>query len=122
MVSDAFGELVRDRLSGDDPALRKAYVALFVSEVAGDQEAIRISGSSQLLERAVERTEPAIMGMVPIFDQKWCAYRTHIGRCSPQKTVGFGGAFDPWPLRGPPKNLVRNPDTNPRPMNLFGMF
>lgn len=43
---DAFGALVRNRLDGDDPALRKAYVALFVSEVAVDQDAIRISGSS----------------------------------------------------------------------------
>ena len=33
---DAFGVLVRDRLSGDDPALRKAYVALFVTEVVVD--------------------------------------------------------------------------------------
>jgi site-specific DNA recombinase len=69
---DAFGELVRERLRGEDPALRKAYVALFVSEVAVDQEEIRISGSSRLLERAVGRAEPAIMGMVPIFDRKWC--------------------------------------------------
>jgi hypothetical protein len=69
---DSFGAPVRDRLSGDDPRLRKAYVALFVSEVAVDQEAIQISGSSQLLERAIGRTEPAIMGMVPIFDRKWC--------------------------------------------------
>lgn len=74
---DAFGALVRDRLHGDDPALRKAYVGLFVSEVAVDQESIRISGSSQLLERGIGRTEPAVMGMVPIFDRKWCAYRTH---------------------------------------------
>ncbi len=69
---DAFGELVRERLRGEDPALRKAYVAFFVSEVAVDQEEIRISGSSRLLERAVGRAEPAIMGMVPIFDRKWC--------------------------------------------------
>ena len=69
---DLFGELVRERLRGEDPALRKAYVALFVSEVAVDQKEIRISGSSQLLERAVGRAEPAIMGMVPIFDRKWC--------------------------------------------------
>jgi site-specific DNA recombinase len=68
----AFGILVQDRLRGHDPALRKAYVALFVSEVAVDKEAIRISGSSQMLERAIGKTEPAIMGMVPIFDRKWC--------------------------------------------------
>lgn len=71
---DAFSALVRDRLSGNDPVLRKAYVALFVSKVAVDQEAITISGSSQLLERAIGRTEPAVMGMVPIFDRKWCPW------------------------------------------------
>ncbi len=69
---EAFAGLVRERLRGDDPTLRKAYVALFVSEVAIDQETIRISGSTQMLERAVGKTEPAIMGMVPIFDRKWC--------------------------------------------------
>ena len=69
---DAFAGLVRERLRGEDPALRKAYVALFVSEVAIDEEAIRISGSTRMLERAVGKTEPAIMGMVPIFDRKWC--------------------------------------------------
>ncbi|WBO24578.1 recombinase family protein [Sphingomonas abietis] len=69
---DAFAALVRDRLHGDDPALRKAYVALFVSEVVIDQEKIRISGSTRLLERAVGKTEPGLMGMVPIFDRKWC--------------------------------------------------
>ena len=69
---DAFATLVRDRLHGDDTALRKAYVALFVSEVATDQEKIRISGSTRLLERAVGKTEPGLMGMVPIFDRKWC--------------------------------------------------
>ena len=69
---DALGELIRDRLRGEDPALRKAYVALFVSEVAVDREVIKISGSSQLLERAVGRAEPVIMGMVPIFDREWC--------------------------------------------------
>lgn len=79
---DAFGELVRERLRGEDPALRKAYVALFVSEVAVDQEEIRISGSSRLLERAVGRAEPAIMGMVPIFDRKWCQKNTLIGHSS----------------------------------------
>ncbi len=69
---DAFAGLVRERLRGEDPALRKAYVALFVSEVAIDQDQIRISGSTRMLERAVGKTEPAIMGMVPIFDREWC--------------------------------------------------
>ena len=69
---DAFATLVRERLRGEDPALRKAYVALFVSEVAIDQDQIRISGSTRMLERAVGKTEPAIMGMVPIFDREWC--------------------------------------------------
>ncbi len=69
---EKFATLVRDRLRDDDPALRKAYVALFVSEVAVSQEEIRISGSTNMLERAVGKAEPAIMGMVPIFDREWC--------------------------------------------------
>ncbi len=69
---DAFAELVRERLHGNDPALRKAYVSLFVSEIAVDQEEIRISGSTRMLERAIGKTEPGLMGMVPIFDRKWC--------------------------------------------------
>ena len=69
---EAFATLVRNRLRDDDPALRKAYVALFVSEVAVCQEEIRISGSTNMLERAVGKAEPAIMGIVPIFDREWC--------------------------------------------------
>lgn len=69
---DAFGKLVRERLSGDDSDLRKAYVSLFVSKVVVDRKTIRISGSPNMLERAIGKTEPAIMGMVPIFDRKWC--------------------------------------------------
>jgi len=68
---DAFAGLVRERLRGDDPALRKAYVALFVSQVAIEREKIRISGSTRMLERAVGKTEPGLMGMVPIFDRNW---------------------------------------------------
>ncbi len=69
---NAFGKLVLERLRGDDPTLRKAYVAQFVSQVTVDRAAIRISGSPKMLERAVGKTEPAIMGMVPIFDREWC--------------------------------------------------
>ena len=69
---DAFGTLVLERLRGDDPTLRKAYVAQFVSQVIVDRTTIRISGSPRMLERAVGKTEPAIMGMVPIFDRDWC--------------------------------------------------
>ena len=69
---DAFAALVRGRLLGDDPAIRKAYVALFVSEVAINQTEIRISGSTRILAQAVGKTEPVVMGMVPIFDRKWC--------------------------------------------------
>jgi len=69
---DAFAGLVRERLRGEDPAIRKAYVALFVSKVEIDQKEIRISGSTRMLERAVGKTDPVIRGMVPIFDRKWC--------------------------------------------------
>jgi hypothetical protein len=38
---------------------------------------------------------------------EWCAYRTHIDRCRPQKTLRFGLPVNPWSLRGPPK--IRSP-------------
>jgi site-specific DNA recombinase len=69
---EAFATLVRTRLRDSDPALSKSYVALFVSEVAVSQDEIRISGSTKMLERAIGKAEPAIMGMVPIFDREWC--------------------------------------------------
>ncbi len=77
---DSFATLVRGRLHGEDPAVRKAYVALFVSEVAIGQEKIRISGSTRMIERAVGKTEPGLMGMVPIFDRKWCATQSIANR------------------------------------------
>ena len=60
------------RVRGDDPAIRKAYVALFVSKTAINQTEFRNSGSTRMLARAVGKTEPIVMGMVPIFDRKWC--------------------------------------------------
>ena len=69
---DTFGALVRERLHGDDPALRKAYVALFVSQVAIDQRRIRIAGSTAMLKKAVGKTEPGLLGMLPALDRKWC--------------------------------------------------
>jgi hypothetical protein len=54
-------------LRDEDPARRKACVALFVSEVAVSEEDIRISGSTGMLERAIGKAEPVIVSMVPVF-------------------------------------------------------
>lgn len=50
-----------------------------------------------------EKTEPAIMDTAPGFYRKWCAYRTHICLCSPQKSFVFAPLSNPWPLCGPLK-------------------
>lgn len=34
-------------------------------------------------------------------DLEWCAYRTHIFRCRPQKISGFCQRRNSWPPRGP---------------------
>lgn len=49
-----------------------------------------------------------------------CAYRTHIRPSNLRKSVGSGPAWDPWPPRGPPKDVVQNPDTIPRLTNRIG--
>lgn len=69
-VVDRFGALVREKLRGDDPAVRRGYVRLFVSRVDLAPEEIRITGSKQALARAVSRISAD--GQVPSFDRKWC--------------------------------------------------
>ena len=68
---DAFADLVCERLRGDDPAIRKAYVALFVSEVKLDQNQIHITGSTGMFKRAVGKTNRSL--------RAWCPFLTGSG-------------------------------------------
>lgn len=102
-----FGKLISEQLMGGDPALRKAYVRLLIDNVRVDNQTIHIQGSKAALESAVVRDGDTAISMAPGFDRKWCAYRTHICQCRPQKSLGFGQHSNPWPLRGP--HQIRSP-------------
>jgi len=66
-----FGALVREKLRGDELALRRGYFRLFVSQIVLSPTEIRISGSRQALARAVSRIS-ADGQLVPSFDREWC--------------------------------------------------
>ena len=70
-VVDRFGALVREKLRGNEPALRRGYVRLFVSQVVLAPQEIRITGPKQALARAVSRIS-ADGQLVPSFDREWC--------------------------------------------------
>jgi len=70
-VVDRFGALVREKLRGNEPALRRGYVRLFVSEVTLAPHEIRITGSKQALARAVSIIS-ADGQLVPSLDREWC--------------------------------------------------
>ncbi len=96
-----FGKLISEQLRDGNPALRKAYVRLLIDNVRVDNQTIHIQGSKAALESAVVRDGDAAISMVPGFDRKWCAYRTHNYPCRPEKSSGFGRRFNWWPPRGP---------------------
>lgn len=81
-----FGKAICEHLRGDNPALRKAYVRLLIDSVIVGNEVIHIQGSKCALETAIVRSGNADTTMVPSFDRKWCAYRTHIALYNPQKS------------------------------------
>lgn len=68
---DRLGTLVRQKMRGEEPALRRGYVRLFVSQVILSPHEIKITGSKQALGRAVSRIS-ADGPMVPSFDREWC--------------------------------------------------
>jgi hypothetical protein len=71
-----FGETLRERLTAEDPALRKAYVKMIVDRVGLDNEQITIAGSKAALEHALIQGDRAPAGLVPSFDREWCQERT----------------------------------------------
>ncbi|HEX6218192.1 MAG TPA: hypothetical protein VFZ35_02830, partial [Sphingomicrobium sp.] len=68
-----FGNLLRDGLRGDNPALRQAYVRLLIDQVIVEGEQIRIRGSRKALERAVVATAAGTCKGVPSFAREWRA-------------------------------------------------
>ena len=68
-----FGELLRDGLRGEDPALRQAYVRLLVDHVVVEEDQVHIRGSLKALERAVIATSASTRKGVPSFAREWRA-------------------------------------------------
>ena len=69
---DRFGAALKEKLSGNDPVLRKAYVRLLVSWVGLSNDEITISGSQLAMEHALVKGDRAATGVVPSFDRGWC--------------------------------------------------
>ena len=69
---DKFGALLSAKLRDDDPALRGAYLRMFVSEVRVLDSEIAISGPTAALEAGVATGLPRGGKAVPIFDREWC--------------------------------------------------
>ena len=66
-----FGNMLRDGLRGDNPALRQAYVRLLIDQVVVEDEQALISGKA--LERAVVATAAGTRKGVPSFAREWRA-------------------------------------------------
>lgn len=66
-----FGDLLRDGLRGENPALRQAYVRLLVDQVVVEEEQVRIRGSRKALERAVIASAATTRKGVPSFAREW---------------------------------------------------
>ena len=66
-----FAELMRERLRGDDVALRQYYVRAIVDRVEVGNTAIRITGATKALEHAVGRLDAAPGMPVPNIERKW---------------------------------------------------
>lgn len=64
--------MIRERITADNPAMRKAYLKLLVSNVTVTDEEIAIAGSQAALERSLAHGEHAGMPVVPSFDREWC--------------------------------------------------
>ena len=71
-LADAMKLALRD----GDPAIRKAYLRLFVGKIIVAKKEIRITGPTAAIERAASaegRSDPG--GMVPSFVREWCPRR-----------------------------------------------
>lgn len=74
---DKFGTLLSAKLRDEDPALRSAYLRMFVSEIRVSEREIAISGPTAALEAGVATGLPRKGKAVPIFDREWCQKRNH---------------------------------------------
>ena len=68
-----FGNLLRDGIRGENPALRQAYVRMLIDQVVVEDEQIHIRGSRKALERAVIATAASTRNGVPSFAREWRA-------------------------------------------------
>ncbi len=66
---ERFGELIRAKMIGGDPAMRKAYVRLLVWRVTVSDQQILIKGSKAALAAAVTAPDES---QVISFDREWC--------------------------------------------------
>ncbi len=69
---DRFGALLSEKLRDEDPALRSAYLRMFVSEVSVSEHKIVVSGPMAALERGATAAALRPKAVVPTFDRKWC--------------------------------------------------
>ena len=67
---EAFGRLVRERLTTGEIPFRKAYLGAIIDRVEVDDGLIRIIGRKHVLERAVAGGEDGLTG-VRSFVRKW---------------------------------------------------
>lgn len=67
-----FGDLLRQKLRGPDPRVRREYIQLLVERVEVGDQNIRITGRNTALERAVIASQKPDTA-VPKADRKWCA-------------------------------------------------
>ena len=62
--------MLHDKLTADDPALRKAYFKMIVGQVALDNDQITIMESKAALEHALLQRDQAPLGLVSSLDWK----------------------------------------------------
>jgi len=68
-----FAKAMRAEMHGEDPALRKAYVGVFVDKVEVSDEEIRISGSKSALAAAIASQQSPKTSGVPSYVPEWWA-------------------------------------------------
>ncbi len=69
---EKFGRMIAERIRGDNPAFRRAYVDLLVEKVVVANDHIVVTGSKAALEAAVINGDRKGLPAVPSFDRKWC--------------------------------------------------
>ncbi len=70
-----FSSGIRRRLRQSDPAFRRTWLHMFVSEVTIGKDRVRICGPKDQLLKAVSEGDDFARGMVPTFAREWRARR-----------------------------------------------